>query len=113
MKNNIQKTDYGYDIVWTDTDSYCSKILVFEKSAQQTVLHFHKEKIKSWFVNAGKFRVQWVDTADGKMYAQELPEGSTFHVPVLMPVQLESLSDNSAMAETSNSNNPDDFYRLN
>jgi len=113
MTNNVIKTDYGYDIVWTDTDVYCSKILVFEKAAQKTTLHFHKEKIKSWFVNAGKFRVQWVDTADGKMYAQELPEGATFHVPVLMPVQLESLSDNSAMAETSNSNKTDDFYRLN
>jgi len=47
------------------------------------------------------------------MYAQELPEGGTFHVPVLMPVQLESLADNSAIAETSNSNDIDDYYRLN
>jgi len=111
--DNIVKTEYGYDIVWTDTDLYCSKILVFEKSAQKTALHFHREKTKTWFVNAGKFRIQWVDTADGKVYAQELPEGGTFHVPALMPVQLESLSDNSAVAETSNTDDADDFYRLN
>ena len=113
MTDNVIKTDFGYDIVWADTDAYCSKILVFEKTAQKTALHFHKEKTKTWFVNAGKFRVQWVDTEDGKVYAQELPEGGTFHVPILMPVQLESLADNSAMAETSNSNKVNDFYRLN
>src|SRR6056297_954847 len=113
MNNNVIKTDYGYEIVWADTEWYCSKILVFEKANQKTSLHFHKKQDKSWFVNAGKFRVQWVDTTDGKSYATELPEGGTFHVPALMPVTLESLVDNSAMAETSNSNDTDDFYRLN
>ena len=112
MKDNIQKTDYGYDIVWTDNEYYCSKILVFEKADQQTRLHFHKDRHKSWFVNAGRFLVSWVDTSDGKAYSKELPEGSVFHVSPLMPVKLQSLSDNSAMAEVSNSNNNDDFYTL-
>jgi len=34
-------------------------------------------------------------------------------VPALLPVTLKSLANNSAMAETSNSNDPDDYYRLN
>ena len=113
MKDNIQKTDYGYDVVWTDNENYCSKILVFEKAQSQTRLHFHKDKQKSWFVNAGKFEVQWVDPKDGKAYSQELPEGGVFEVPPLLPVTLKSLADNSAMAETSNSNDPEDYYRLN
>ena len=112
MKDNIKQTDYGYEIVWADNELYCSKILVFEKSNVKVPLHFHKDKTKSWFVNAGSFKVQWLDTKDGKVYAQELPEGSVFHVPALMPVMLESTAPNSAMAETSN-NNKDDFYRLN
>lgn len=112
MKDNVVETEYGYDIVWADTESYCGKILVFEQANSKTALHFHKTRNKSWFVNAGKFRVQWVDTADGKAYAKELPEGSVFHVPALMPVQLESLDSNSAMAETSNSNSAEDVYRL-
>jgi hypothetical protein len=113
MKDNVIKTDYGYEIVWADTEQYCGKILVFEKSNSKIPLHFHKEKTKSWFVNAGKFKVQWVDTSTGGVYAQELPEGGVFHVPALMPVMLESLSVNSAMAETSNANKVDDYYRLN
>lgn len=112
MKDNIIKTQYGYDIVWANNNLYCSKILVFEKQGSKTHLHFHKNKTKSWFVNSGKFRVQWVDTSDGKSYAQELQEGSVFHIEPLKPVSLEAMIDNSVMAETSNNNNDDDFFRL-
>ena len=112
MNNNVNKTEYGYEIVWTTNDYYCSKILVFEKEGMQTKLHFHKSRRKSWFVNAGKFEVQWVDTADGKAYSKELPEGSVFEVLELLPVKLTSLMPNSAMAETSNNNDATDYHRL-
>ena len=91
-KNNVIKTDYGYDVVWTDNEYYCSKILIFEEEGKQTRLHFHKDKHKSWFVNAGKFEVQWVDPKDGKAYSKELPEGSIFEVPALLPVTLKKFS---------------------
>jgi hypothetical protein len=110
MNDTVIKTDYGYEIVWADTETYCGKILVFEKSNSKMPLHFHKDRSKSWFVNAGQFKVQWIDTTDGKTYAQELLEGSVFHVPILMPVMLESLADNSAIAETSNNNS--NYFRL-
>lgn len=113
MSNNVRETDYGYEITWTSNEFYCSKILVFEKEGVKTPLHFHKEKQKSWFVNAGKFEVQWMDTSDGKAYAKELPEGAVFEVPSMLPVSLKSLQPNSAMAETSNNNNEEDYYRLN
>ena len=113
MSDNIKETEYGYEIVWTDNEYYCSKILVFEKADHQTRLHFHKDRHKSWFVNAGKFEVQWVDPKDGKAYSQELPEGAVFEVAPLLPVSLKSLAPNSAMAETSNNNNTEDYYRLN
>jgi|TARA_B110000908_G_C10168952_1_gene409856 hypothetical protein len=113
MNNNVNETDYGYEIIWADNDQHCGKILIFEKINSKMPLHFHKNKSKSWFVNAGKFKVQWVDTADGKVYAQELQEGGYFHVPALMPVMLEGLAANSAMAEVSNSNDINDYFRLN
>lgn len=112
MQDNILKTKYGYEIIWANNEDYCGKILVFEKVHSKTEFHFHKKCNKSWFVNAGKFKVQWIDTSDGKTYAQELDEGSVFHVPALMPVILESLTDNSAIAEVSNSQMDLDYYRL-
>ena len=112
MKDNIIKTDYGYDVVWADTEQYCGTLLVFEKADAKMKLHFHKNKSKSWFVNTGKFQVQWINTSEGKVYSQELAEGGVFHVPALMPVMLQSLTDDSAIAETSNNNNAEDIYRL-
>jgi mannose-6-phosphate isomerase-like protein (cupin superfamily) len=111
--DNIKEKEWGYELVWADNEYYCSKILVFEKEGMKTQLHFHKDKHKTWFVNAGKFEVQWVDPKDGKAYSKELPEGSVFDIPPLFPVTLKSLLPNSAMAETSNNNIDDDYYRLN
>ena len=111
MSDNIKQHNWGYELIWSATEEYCGKILVFEKANCSTPLHFHKTKNKSWFVNAGKFNVTWVDTNDGKAYSKELPEGSVFDVPALMPVRLTSLADNSAMAECANSKD-DDFYKL-
>ena len=65
-KDNVIKTDYGYDVVWADNEYYCSKILVFEEEGKQTRLHFHKDKHKSWFVNAGKFEVNGLILKTGK-----------------------------------------------
>lgn len=113
MDDKVTKTEYGYEITWVNNETYYGKILVFEKKDARLSLHFHKDRSKSWFVNAGQFKVQWVDTKDGRVYAKELPEGSVFHVPALMPVALESVVANSAMAETGNFNNIDDIYRLN
>jgi len=113
MLDNVQKTDWGYEVTWASQADYSGKILVFEKANSRTALHFHKNTDKSWFVNAGSFRVTWVNTQEGKSYAKELPEGSTFHIPALMPVMLESLQANSAMAEVSNGTDTEDLYRLN
>ena len=113
MSDSVQKTDWGYEVTWASQTDYCGKILVFEKPNSRTALHFHKNTDKSWFVNAGSFRVTWVDTTEGKSYAKDLPEGSTFHIPALMPVILENLQANSAMAEVSNGMDTEDFYRLN
>jgi uncharacterized RmlC-like cupin family protein len=113
MNDNVIKTDYGYEIVWASTEVYCAKILVFEESQKCLPFHFHKSKSKSWFVNSGKFNIQWVDTENGKVNTAELVEGSVFHVPALMPVMLESSVDNSSMSEVSSHSTEKDFFRLN
>lgn len=113
MSENVKQTEWGTEVIWANKENYCGKILVFEKSNSRTALHFHKNINKSWFVNAGSFQITWVDTAEGNSYAKELPEGSTFDVPALMPVMLESLQANSVMAEVSNGSDTEDYYRLN
>lgn len=106
------KKDWGLEITWANEDSYAGKILVFEKQGNRTPFHFHKETKKTWFVNNGKFMVRWIDTADGKVYQQELSEGKVFTVQCLVPVSLESLSPGSSVIQSSNRNDTDDFYTI-
>jgi len=110
--DNIKEHDWGKEVIWTNTADYCGKILIFEKENSSTSLHFHKDKEKSWFVNAGKFLVTWVDTNNGQAYSKELPEGSVFQVPRLMPVKLTSLQDNSAIAECGTYEDENDYLKL-
>ena len=56
---------WGFELVFANNDKYCGKLLVFERAGAKTSLVFHKEKAKSWFVNAGKFKVKFIDVATG------------------------------------------------
>ena len=51
-----QDRSWGYEIVWASNEFYCGKILVFEKAGSKTAKLIHKEKKKSWFINAGRFK---------------------------------------------------------
>lgn len=110
--SNIIKQEWGTEVVWANTENYCGKILIFEQKDNTTPLHFHKTTEKTWFVNAGAFLVTWIDTQDGKAYSKELPEGSSFYVKPLTPIKLQSLQNNSAMAECANSDTSTDYYKL-
>jgi hypothetical protein len=100
MSNNVNKTDYGYNISWANTDNYSASIMVFDNPSK-TNLEFHKTKQKTWFVNNGLFKIRWIDTNDGKLYEKEVKEGSVFHVEPLMPVSLESIIPGSSITEVS------------
>ena len=36
MSNNVNRTEYGYEITWAETEQYTSKIMVFEKANANT-----------------------------------------------------------------------------
>jgi mannose-6-phosphate isomerase-like protein (cupin superfamily) len=103
---------WGYELIWATNDQYCGKILVFTKAGNKCSLHFHKIKDETWFVNAGKFLVRWIDTKDGKIYQKELLEGHTWRNPPLQPHQLEAVLDNSSITEVSTADSVEDNYRI-
>jgi mannose-6-phosphate isomerase-like protein (cupin superfamily) len=61
IAKGVNQTEYGYDLEWVDNEKFCGKIIVFEKSGKKSDMHFHKERVKSWFVNSGRFKVKWMD----------------------------------------------------
>lgn len=100
--SNVNKTDFGYEIVWANTEFYTSKMLFFEHIGSNVPMSFYKEKMRSWFVNNGQYRVSWINTDNGEAHDTILDEGKVFHIPPLMPAGLECLSAGSSLTEVSN-----------
>jgi streptogramin lyase len=111
---NIGKVDkgWGFELVFANNDKYCGKLLVFEKTGAKTSLVFHKEKAKSWFVNAGKFKISYIDVTTGEIKQSELGEGQTADFGPLGPHQIEALVDNSMIFEVGTADYVEDRFRL-
>ena len=103
---------WGFEIIWATKENYAGKILVFEKAGNKFSMHFHKEKDETWFVNAGKFKLRWIDTKTATIYEQELNEGDTWHNPPLQPHQLEAMTDGAMIFEVSTADSVEDNYRI-
>ena len=103
---------WGYEIVWANNDKYCGKLLIFEHAGAKTSLVFHKEKAKSWFVNAGKFKVSFIDVTTGETKQAVLQEGQTADFGQLGPHQIEALEPNSMIFEVGTGDYVEDRFRL-
>ena len=103
---------WGFELVFANNDKYCGKLLIFERAGAKTSLVFHKEKTKSWFVNAGKFKVKFIDVSTGEMKEAVLEEGQTADFGQLGPHQIESLVANSIIFEVGTGDYVEDRFRL-
>jgi hypothetical protein len=103
---------WGFEIIFANNDRYCGKLLVFERAGAKTSLVFHKDKRKSWFVNAGKFRVKYIDVATGEFKEAVLEEGKTADFAELGPHQIEALTPNSIIFEVGTADYVEDRFRL-
>lgn len=103
---------WGFELVWANNDKYSAKLLVFERAGAKTSLVFHKEKSKSWFVNAGRFRLTFIDVATGETKQAVLEEGKTVDFGALGPHQLEALVPDSIIFEVGTADYVEDRFRL-
>lgn len=94
------QTAWGTEVVWTSTNEYCSKLLMFNNNGDKTAIQFAKTRHMSWFVNEGQFMVRWIDTLTGSTVEQVLKQGDVLEVPPLRPYQLEALLPNSVIFES-------------
>jgi hypothetical protein len=114
---NLQQTGkvdkgWGFELIFANNDKYCGKLLIFERAGAKTSLVFHKEKRKSWFVNAGKFKVTYIDVATGEAKEAVLDEGKTADFAELGPHQIEALAPNSIIFEVGTGDYIEDRFRL-
>jgi len=114
---NLQKQGkidkgWGYEIIWSNNERYCAKLLVFEREGAKTSLVFHKEKKKSWFVNAGKFKLTYIDVTSGEIKQATIEEGQTIDFGEMSPHQLESMMPGSVIFEVGTPDYLEDRFRL-
>ena len=104
--------EWGYEIVWASNGFYCGKILVFEKIGSKTTLMIHKNKKKSWFIQAGKFKITFTDIKSGQTQQGELHEGKTVDIAEMSPHSIEALQPNSMIFEVGSPDDINDQFRL-
>ena len=104
--------EWGYEIVWASNGFYCGKILVFEKTGSKTTLMIHKNKKKSWFIQAGKFKIIFTDIKSGKTQEGVLQEGKTVDIGAMSPHSIEALAPNSMIFEVGTPDDINDQFRL-
>lgn len=99
MENsNVEKTNYGYNLIWHNAKNYGAKILVFEKPSN-TDFVFHLATEKTWFVNSGVFIFKWIDTTSGNIFQQEFFEGNVFTAITTTPYSIECKSSSGSLSE--------------
>jgi mannose-6-phosphate isomerase-like protein (cupin superfamily) len=103
---------WGYELIWATNEKYCGKIMVFNRVGAKFSMHFHREKDESWFVNNGRFLLNYIDTDTAEYKSQELVEGSVWHNPPLMPHQLVCMEAGSSITEVSTPDSVEDNYRI-
>jgi hypothetical protein len=105
------QTEYGYDIIWANNKNYGSKIMIFNNETKTNFV-FHQKTSKSWFINAGKFKIRWIDTKNGKIFEQIYEEGHVFDIESLKPYSVQCISKNGSISEVNNGIDVEDVYNV-
>jgi mannose-6-phosphate isomerase-like protein (cupin superfamily) len=101
---------WGHEFIFATNDKYCGKLLKFNTGAKFS-MHFHSEKDETWYVQSGKFIVEYIDTKDASVYSQQLTIGDTWHNPPLLPHRLICVEEGTII-EVSTPDSVEDNYRV-
>lgn len=114
--NNITvreiKKGWGKEVIWSDTDKYCGKFLVFDSGASFS-MHFHAVKDETWYILEGNFKVITIDTTNATEVVQFLRTGDVWRNPPLLPHKLVCTSHGGGtIVEVSTKDSKEDNYRV-
>lgn len=108
--NGYVEKGWGHENIWISNDKYCSKFLHFNKDAKFS-MHFHAEKMESWYVLSGEFLVEWIDTRDATVHSTKLKVGDKCHNDPLVPHRVICIAEGTIL-EVSTPDSVEDNYRV-
>ena len=102
---------WGHEFIWASTNQYCCKFLNFDRRAAKTSMHYHKHKDEQWYVQSGRFQVDWIETDTGATKFCNLDVGDTWHNPSGVPHRLICIEPGTVL-EVSTADSVEDNYRI-
>ena len=106
------KKEWGHELIFHNDDEFCGKLLVFPKSGSSLSMHYHMLKNEAWYVQAGYFEFEWIDTEEGQLYHDYLTPGQCVDINTGQPHRLTSLKSNSIIFEVSTQHFDSDSHRI-
>ena len=106
------KKEWGHELIFHNDDEFCGKLLVFPKSGSSLSMHYHMLKNEAWYVQAGSFEFEWIDTEEGQLYHDYLTPGQCVDINTGQPHRLTSLKSNSIIFEASTQHFDSDSHRI-
>lgn len=109
-ESEIVEKGWGKEIIFVNNDEYCGKILCFNKGKKFS-MHYHLKKKETWYINKGKFILNWIDIEKGITHSEYLNVGDVITNERGEPHQMEALED-SEIFEVSTKHYDNDSYRI-
>jgi mannose-6-phosphate isomerase-like protein (cupin superfamily) len=106
----LVKKGWGSEFIWVTNDKYCGKFLNFETGGKFS-MHFHREKVETWYVQSGKFEVEVIDTHNASIHKKLIGEGMIHHNDPLVPHRVTCLEAGTIL-EISTPDSVEDNYRV-
>jgi mannose-6-phosphate isomerase-like protein (cupin superfamily) len=101
---------WGKEIIITNNDKYCGKILCIEKDKKFS-MHFHIMKDETWFIAKGSLLLRWIDTTNAQVIERILMKGASVRLKPGVPHQLIA-QEYSEVYEVSTTHFDEDSYRV-
>lgn len=101
---------WGAEEIWVTNYYYCSKFMHFNAGASFS-MHFHKEKVETWLVMSGTFKLVKIDTSNASEVERILLPGMIVHNDPLEPHQLFAITQGTIL-EVSTPDSVADNYRV-
>ena len=101
---------WGSENIFISNDHYCGKFLNFNKDAKFS-MHFHKEKLETWFVMTGEFYVDVIDTKTASVNRMHLKPGAVWTNDLLVPHRVICIEEGTIL-EVSTPDSVEDNYRV-
>ena len=108
----LVKKPWGHELIFHNTDEFCGKLLVFPKAGSSFSMHYHMLKNEAWYVQAGSFEFEWIDTEEGQLYHETISSGQCIDINRGQPHKLTSLKPQSIIFEASTQHFDSDSHRI-